>query len=117
MERRSGFSLVEVLVALTLFGIGGALSGRLLAQASLEMEGAELGLRAALLLSDLSQEQGQGSGPERAVGPGRLVAVVAPDAWIVRFEPGGAAIGSVTPGIPGARGNREAREWRLEASP
>ena len=58
-------------MALTLLALGGSLTTRVLYQATLEMESAELGLRATLFMAEL--QAGASADHERTAGPGRLI--------------------------------------------
>ncbi len=113
---RAGASLAELLVALVILSLGGTLTARALWLASVEIEGAELGLRAALLLSELQDRNGLGAaGEERRAGPGTLIFEgVGGDELIVRFAPPGAggASGEEAGALSGGFG--APRSWRLQ---
>jgi len=127
-----GASLAEVLVAVVILAVGGAASTQLLVRAAHDLDGAELGLRAVLLLAGIDRdgpspdgESGPGSDGSapggdavfgRPAGPGRLV-VEWEGGWpAVRYEPppsgAGSAVGTARQG-----GYQEAREWRLRGEP
>jgi len=134
---RKGASLAEVLVAVSILAVGGAAATQLLVRAALDLDGAELGLRATLLLAEVERsgpppqgESGLGSegpgsedpGPGgeavggRPAGPGRL-SVEWEDGWpVVRYEPPDITAGSS--GRAAVQGGyRESREWRLRGDP
>ena len=109
-----GASLAEVLVALTLLGLGASLSMRLLAQAEREIQGAEIGLRAAVLLAETGSGIVERSGGERgAAGPGTLTVQRGTDGLLVRYEPPPGGVPGPKGRLPGMGGYLEAREWRL----
>jgi hypothetical protein len=110
-----GASLAEVLVALTLLAIGGGLSTRLLYQATLELEHAELGLRAAVLLSGLHDNASDGeTGHRWTAGPGTLVAEESGSGWTVRYEPPPGSEGFARGTTSGVVGFRQTRTWSLD---
>jgi len=127
-----GASLAEVLVAVSILAIGGAAATQLLVRAAHDLDGAELGLRAVLLLAEVERDgpppdgdsgpASEVSGPEgqsvigRPAGPGRLT-VEWENGWpSARYDPPpGAATGSV--GAAGRGGYQEAREWKLRGDP
>jgi hypothetical protein len=110
MRRQSGTSLAELLVALSLLALTGSLSTRLLVHATRDMETAELGLRAALFLSELWEGSPSGGEVERSVGPGTLIGEGGGKDARVRFEPPGED--SSIPG--GSGGFQRARSWTLD---
>lgn len=113
MSGARGSSLAELLVALTLLAMGGTLSARLLLQATREMESAELGLRAALFLSERWEGTSWLEGDERPAGPGLLIAEGAGAGARIRFEP--PVVQSAPSG--GAGGFLRARVWSLTVEP
>jgi len=112
--RRRGHSLAELLVALVLIAFGGSLSTRLLVQATREMEGAELALRAALHVLRVERVGGWEGGI--GAGPGVL--------RILRWnteEPesrGGRVVQYVPPPVRGGEGEGGYfQSWRWEVVP
>lgn len=86
-DSRRGISLVELLVALTLLALGGSAATRLLILSARELDGAELGLRATLLLAEMSGDPMPAAEVRRAVGAGELVGVGDGAGFVVRYEP------------------------------
>jgi hypothetical protein len=118
LGNRGGASLVELLVALTLLGIGGALSTRVLDLAAREIEGAELELRAVLLVTELHPWPGTPvEGGTRPAGPGVLVAEATGAGWRVLFEPPGGGIAEGGAGSAHSGGFQRPREWVVEGGP
>jgi prepilin-type N-terminal cleavage/methylation domain-containing protein len=114
-ESRAGASLVEVVVSITILGIGAALATRTLELAAWELDRAELGARAILLLSELHDGFVlEGERAERRAGPGFLVPHSDNESLHVQYEPP-----SPTTEGRGARGTgyREARSWLLRRAP
>jgi len=113
-----GTSLAELLVALTILALGGSLTTRVLWLATRDLESAEVGLRAVLLLSEVHDPRDPDpDGSIRSAGPGRLVAERDEGGgWAVRYEPPeeGGDPSAVGVGIPTSLGFREGREWSLE---
>jgi len=107
---RRGTSLPELLVALSLLALTGSFSTRLLVHATRDMETAEVGLRAALFLSELWEGTPGGGEMERPVGPGTLIGEGAGVGARVRFEPPG----EDSPPSGGSGGFQRARSWALE---
>ncbi len=88
--RVRGVSIAEVLVSLVLLALGATLSLRVLASASRTVEEAELGLRAAIFLSEIAPvpDAGADTIAPRASGPGWLIPEVEPpEALTIRYEP------------------------------
>lgn len=115
MKRRCppprGASLIELLVALVILGIGASLSTRVLTHAARELEGAELGLRAVLLIAE-AQENGLPAA-ERPAGPGRLTLERGVTGSLrVRYESPTGRFGA--PRIDGGHGYLGDRVWHLE---
>ncbi len=106
-----GISLVEVLVALVLFGVGGSLCVRVLADVGRSVRGVELGLHALFLLSELTRPPAPGD-PEpavRAVGAGRLLPEIDPGGIpLVRYEP------SEPSAVEGGDPFHRHQTWRLD---
>jgi hypothetical protein len=109
MSARGGASLAELLVSLTILALGGAMSGRVLSDATLIMEEADLGLRAALFLSELRDGRREAVQEQREAGPGVLIAEGAGAGAAVRFEPPDGAIAPRS----GPGGYRRARRWSV----
>lgn len=110
---RDGASLAELLVSLTILAIGGGLSARVLMDATRLMEDAELGLRAALFLSELEEGIPGVEGDVRPAGPGLLIAEGVGITATVRFEP---PEGATAP-EKGPGGFRRSRRWSLIPDP
>lgn len=106
---RDGASLAELLVSLTILAIGAGLSARVLMDATRLMEDAELGLRAALFLSELEEGVPGAEGEERSAGPGLMIAEGVGSSAAVRFEP---PEGATAP-ENGPGGFRRSRRWSL----
>jgi prepilin-type N-terminal cleavage/methylation domain-containing protein len=112
MNGTRGVSLAELLVALTLLAVGGGMSARLLIQATRETEAAELGLRAALFLSELWEANSVEGGGERSAGPGVLIGEGGGIEARVRFVPPIDGTG-LAEGSGGSGGFQRARRWEL----
>lgn len=110
--RRAGVTLVEVLVALVFLSLVASAVVRLLGTASREMDGAELGLRAALFLAE-SADLPSGGGPsERSAGPGVLQMEREGGTLRVRYLPPGGDAGLPSDAAP-VRGFRAPRSWSI----
>jgi hypothetical protein len=113
----TGASLAELLVALTILAIGGALTTRLLSLAARDLESAEVGLRATLFMAELHDARNPGSIENaRSAGPGMLVHVAdAEGKSLIRYlppHPGSDASGES--GMADSKGFLEPRSWSLQ---
>lgn len=116
LESRAGASLVELMVGLTILGIGAALSARTLELAARELDAADLGARATLLLSELHDGVSSGFAPgEQIAGPGILIPSADSGAIRVEYHPpsGGGREGEVGAGS----GYHHPRSWSLPRRP
>ncbi len=115
-DGRVGASLAELLVALLILSVGGTLTARVLWQAGREIEGAELGVRASLFLSELHDGGGgEGNGSVRSAGPGTLTAETSAEGeLIVRYDPPHGVDQASAREEVLSTGFREPRRWRLE---
>jgi hypothetical protein len=105
-----------LIVAVTILGIGGLLATRLMVEASRELDGAELALRAVLFLSELHRfPDNLRDEEDLEVGPGRFE-VIEGELGVegVRYLPPGEAGGE---GHAGAGGYLRARSWHLDRHP
>jgi len=108
--------MAELIVAVTILGIGGLLATRLMVEASRELDGAELALRAVFLLSELHHFPDTPRETEGLeVGPGRFE-VIEGDLGVegVRYLPPGSSGGE---GPAGAGGYLRARSWHMDGDP
>jgi len=108
--------MAELIVAVTILGIGGILATRLMVEASRELDGAELALRAVLLLSELHRFPDTGLEAEGLdVGPGRFE-VIEGELGVegLRYLPPGDA---GEEGHAGAGGYLRSRRWHLDGYP
>ena len=115
-DPEAGVSIVELLVSLVILSLGAALSVGVLSSANRRIEQAELDLRAAIYLGELSATNtATWAAPDsaRPAGPGRLILETGAGPIAVRYEPPASASGGSGFAQQGLGGFRTARSWRL----
>ncbi len=117
-RKSSGVSIVELVVAIAILGVGASVSARLLTLSSRSIEDAELNLRAAMFMSELSSttDRTVAEHPPRAVGPGSLIYEGDLGGNIsLRYEPEVVSGSALPP--QGSRGFVGQRRWMLRLGP